>query len=171
VAKAAGDLVSALEPGLYRATVRGVADQIVMVTDAEDGWTMTEIARATGHALSDITDARPLIVLDLVSSQVDYLRHALNRWIEWSSLTDEKRTLAGLLGQIEAQTRPTRIPEPGVWGVVEAGIPSHTLRRKFVRLDSPTRSVWVWIDADGSSSARFIWDSLIDPTLIREGLS
>jgi len=165
--------VSALEPGLYRATVRGVADTIVMLTDAQtdDPWVSMLAHRASAvrwrwHEHMHITDARPLIVLDVVSSQVDYLRHALKRWIEWSSLTDEKRTLDGLLSQIEAQTKPARIPEPGLWGVVEASSVTYSGRRNYVRTEPrPHSSDWQ------GSHGRCPWANLIDPVLIREGVT
>jgi hypothetical protein len=63
--------------------------------------------------------------------------------------------------QIEAQTKPVRIPEPGLWGVVEAS------------WDVTVRTVWVhdrfgWASHSGQTVP---WVDLIDPTLVREGVA
>jgi len=68
---------------------------------------------------------------------------------EWAILTR-------LAVTIEAQVKPARIPEPGLWGVVEAG----SARVKYVRWPNGS-----WRDGGNS----FRWDDLIDPTLICEG--
>jgi hypothetical protein len=66
--------------------------------------------------------------------------------------------------QIEAQTKPPRIPEPGLWAVVEA----HTK-------ENPDRLKWVCLGKDhfrpnDSDEYDRPWDNLIDPVLIREGV-
>jgi hypothetical protein len=58
-----------------------------------------------------------------------------------------------------------RIPEPGLWAVVEA----HTK-------ENPDRLKWVCLGKDhfrpnDSDEYDRTWDDLIDPVLIREGLS
>ena len=66
----------------------------------------------------------------------------------WSWLADE----------IEAQTKPPRIPEPGLWGVVEdsAGdVWICTEPHRWTRIVDGVE--WPWVD-------------LIDPVLIREGV-
>ena len=161
--------MSALNPGLYRATVRGVPDVIVMSQGSADYISLSKVNDHWIHWDAVLRDARPLIVLDLVSSQVDYLRHALNRWIEWSALTDEKRTLDGLLDQIEAQTKPARIPEPGLWGAI---VEAHSLGAKGDRLRWVKGSAgWTNLDATGEYLNWISWDLLIDPILIREGVT
>jgi hypothetical protein len=100
--------VSALEPGLYRATVRGVADQIVMVNDEGNGFTINKIGVCGGHVPSLITDARPLIVLDLSdpAKTVQRLRAVTTKWSYADDIAD----------QIEAQTqvRPSEPSDPAV---------------------------------------------------------
>jgi hypothetical protein len=72
------------------------------------------------------------------------------------------RAATHIADQIEEQTRPARIPEPGIWGIVEASISVDPKRRKYVR-----HSAGTWF-----SMARglFEWDDLIDPVLVREGV-
>jgi hypothetical protein len=69
--------------------------------------------------------------------------------------------LAPMADQIEAQTKPPRIPEPGLWSVVEAGAGRIPIRR------------WVhheegWWVADTGDRLR--WEDLEDPVLIRDGI-
>ena len=147
-----------LEPGLWKATVRGVANQIVLVGSA-----CYVHIDSTGHLMTlsskayPVTDARPLTVLDL----------------------DDPRRLqrlvrdAGLIGladqievQIKVQIKPARIPEPGLWGVVRASIPSHEDPSPWVR---DAHGVRPWASLAGYAPQR--WDDLIDPILLREGVS
>ena len=77
--------------------------------------------------------------------------------------------------QVEARTpKPARIEEPGLWGVVEATFLNQRTRQPFLR-DNIKENVgggWVAIyGPPGTDKRRVDWDSLIDPTLIREGLS
>jgi hypothetical protein len=74
------------------------------------------------------------------------------------------KKLGVIADQIEAQTRPPRIEEPGLWGVVEArpgeSMPCcpHEWVRRGDRWHCPVH---------GYAS----WDVLVDPVLIRAGLS
>jgi hypothetical protein len=100
----------------------------------------------------DIADIRPLVVLD--APQVDLLTAAtFLRNGGWGALAD----------QIEEQTKPTRIPEPGRWGVVEAGIAGGVQRWHYVRRADDG----YWYTLRGAQRR---WDELIDPVLIREGV-
>ena len=153
--------MSALEPGLYRATVRGVADVIVLVAESGFGHTM-EMYSGDGrfpeyfHGPEKIADAIPLIMLDL-----DYIRlenYGLPAVL--GALHRDHRTL-NIAQQVEAQTKPARIPEPGLWGVVEA---------KVAAVYGPCN--WVkdeygWVSHSGVTVK---WDLLIDPILIRAGV-
>ena len=147
--------MSALEPGLYRATVRGVKDVTVMVDGSTQIHTLTLVRDVWGNDYSthhehQVTNARPLIVLNLegysAPSFVTRLRAA-----GFDTIPD----------QIEAQTKPARIPEPGLWGVVEA---------KVAAVYGPCN--WVkdeygWVSHSGVTVK---WDLLIDPILIRAGV-
>lgn len=119
-----------------------------------------------GDGSGYVTDVHPIVVLDLDGIDLIQLCNALARWKSWSSMTSEHQMLERLLAQIKAQAQPPRIPEPGLWGVVEAV--SNVLpdgRCEYVRRDIEDPS---WEDGSGDY---FSWDDLIDPTLIREGLS
>ena len=149
--------MSALEPGFYTATVEGVPDILIMITDdGGSGWTTRKVPDTPygtyGHGPADFTDARPLIVLDLSDRHrreyvLEILRAARHGWTH------------DVADQIEAQTKPARIPEPGLWGVVEAG-GYRWVRYSLAGYDD-------WVDLLGKQNE---WDVLIDPTLIREGV-
>ena len=99
--------------------------------------------------------ARPLIVLDMKGMNptpilTGFLREVGYDW---------------LAAQIEAQTKPARIPEPGLWGVVEAGLKTYDVgvRYQWVRHEN------YWMSRSFSAPAE--WANLIDPTLTREGVN
>ena len=158
--------MSALEPGrFYKATVEGVPDVVIMITDDYDrGFTARQVPDVPngtyGHAPEDITDAYPLIVLDL-EDPADYA--ATLRQI---GLHTEGIRLRNIANQIEAQTKPTRIEEPGLWGVVEAS--STYLHERLPYIHTEKYGPWAWT-TQGRGSVT--WADIIDPTLIREGLS
>lgn len=141
-----------LERGIYKATVNGVTDQIVM----SDGVGAAACAAPLGGFLGftygeAITDARPLTIIDLGERQhreyvLDILRQPRHDWTN------------AVVDQIEAQTRPARIPEPG-WGEkVRAWTAGNGHEREFLRYkvgDPDFR----W--ADGCEQYR--WADLIDP--------
>ena len=151
-----------LKPGLYRANVRGERDVVVLVDDDGTGFTVKQPSGAYLHPGGHVTDARPLIVIEAPEDARDnhfprlvaYLRNG-----GWDLTAD----------QIEAQTKPARIPEPGLWGVVEAyEFPDRRgARRTFIHTCSEPD--WPW-GADGDTN-HWKWDDLIDPTLIREGVN
>jgi hypothetical protein len=137
-----------LKPGLYKATVRGVADQIVMV-HATTGCTVDLIGGSTAHQLHRIYDARPLIVLDTNPITAAAVAQILR-----------VNGYAGIGDQILDQTKPPRIPEPGLYGVVEA------------RRNRNPRDTWLRT-RHGWSNGYFVrnWADIDDPTLIREGIN
>lgn len=67
-----------------------------------------------------------------------------------------------LAGQLEAQLPKPRIPEPGLWGVVEASISGSPEIRAWVR------GIDWWVRL--SDGAGIGWRHLLDPTLIRDGI-
>jgi hypothetical protein len=140
------------------ATVRGVKDQRVMRDDEGDWHTVKQIGDYGFHPANEVTDIRPLVVLDLEdpAETVRHLRAAYSPWDVVDHVADA----------IEAQTNPPRIPEPGLWGVVTARVDytndSPATRYKFVRTQPQ-----LWIAERGG---QYEWDDLIDPVLIREGI-
>lgn len=73
--------------------------------------------------------------------------------------------IRSLAEQITRQTKPPRIPEPGLWGVVEAG-DEGLKRRTWVRVPENTAGN-NWTSTDGWAR---VWDELIDPVLVRDGI-
>ena len=113
--------MSALKPGLYRATVRGVpGDCTVMVGDDGNSTFALDIAGNVRRCYV-FTDARPLIVLDLSDAPMEYTSGtpAVISWLRMSADGEHgagrRDLLLWLAGQIEEQTKPARIsqPEPG----------------------------------------------------------
>jgi hypothetical protein len=99
---------------------------------------------------------RPLIVLDMKGMSptpilTGFLREQGYDW---------------LASQIEAQTEPARIPEPGLWGVVEASSKWFDGRREYVRIRPTLGTKGEWHGEHGAAE----WSVLIDPILIREGV-
>jgi hypothetical protein len=96
----------------------------------------------------DLRTANPHVSReDVLSHLIETLRGAV--WLSCNRLA----------GQIEAQTKPTRIPEPGKYGVVrdKHGVEWVTYgQHRWVQLDQGLRD-WPWVDIE-------------DPTLVREGL-
>jgi len=116
-----------------------------------------------------VTDVRPLVVLDLEDYSgeraVNYLRNLAqeSRDVMGNAPSPRGKLALRIADQIEAQTKPPRIPEPGLWGVVEACVPgiptSHWVHHEEGR----------WVPDTGVPFAE--WDDLIDPTLVREGVT
>ena len=113
-----------------------------------------------GLIADQIENPSPLIVLDLCEGvRRDYvleiLRAARHGWTH------------DVADQIEAQTKPARIPEPGLYGVVYAHALGAQIRQLFIKVLEDESLCWIDVeDATGVD-----WDDLIDPTLVREGLS
>jgi hypothetical protein len=144
--------VSALEPSLYRATINDKADVIVMKGRDEAAYLTSTGHLATRRITSvPLTNARPLIVLDLED----------HGQVNASNLAQVLREdgYPRLADQIEAQTKPARIPEPGLWGVVKAGYAAGV-------------SEWVKREDGWQSRSGTVrpWIDLKDPVLIRKGV-
>ena len=140
-----------LKPGLYLATVNGMADVIVTV---ENGVGTTTSQRGRRHtAVSLITDARPVIVLDL------------SAWISDAQLVTDLRALhvwscTHIADQIEAQTKPARIPEPKNVGslVTASRVGGDGSDRVWTRFSNARTDCWI----DSLAHVRS-WSDLTDP--------
>jgi hypothetical protein len=153
--------MSNYEPGTVAvATVRGVTNvRVFRIRDHHDvvRWvTADNLNGWLGHHDSDVTDVRPLVVLDLeltdaaAAALVSDLREC-----NWRAVAN----------QIETQTKPPRIPEPtGFAPVVEAGVNQHDERLRWYR-----NMAGSWTPSVRSEYARD-WDDLVDPVLVRDGI-
>ena len=118
------------------------------------------------HRDESVTDIRPQVPLDLDGYSgeraVNYLRNLARESRDVMGNTPSPRGKLALLiaDQIEAQTKPKRIPEPGQFGVVEAGGDHSPGRHKWVRQGD----LW-W-----NGAAWTTWETLTDPVLVREGV-
>ena len=151
------------EPGTVAvATVRGVPNVRVMLLGASDypeKWASgTPVHDARLHEERDVTDVRPLVVLDLVDvapasftppSAAEaslWLRRLADKW-GGSCAADVARAIAD---QIEAQTKPPKPAEPtGLGAVVEAED-----GRKYVRT---AKTDFPWVDAANPGENAYHW--------------
>jgi len=130
-----------------------------------EGW--VSATGQTGPLAGDdvVTDVRPLVVLDLDSldtaapDQDETVAQYVVRTLRGPAHGSATRN--AIADQIEAQTKPPRIPEPGKYGIVKAS------------LSGDYRSDWVnegkhWVGLDHTIVAK--WDDLVDPALVREGV-
>jgi hypothetical protein len=158
--------MSTYEPGTVAvATVRGVPNVRVLRSggDRESFWIApTRTCGDRYHADSEVTDIRPLVVLDLDAGEVAGLMGVLS-WSADGMVQVHPALCRKVADQIEQQTKPPRIPEPGLWGVVEAGVREHDQRLRWVRLGDNYRP-------DDRDEYDRLWCDLIDPTLVRPGI-
>ena len=153
-------MTTAPSPGLYRATVRGVpGESIVMVGDG-GSFTFSLDTEGNVRRCYVFTDARPLIVLDL-EDPAETVRHMRSESASW----DEIELIAD---QIEAQTKPARIPEPEHIGarITAASGKAPDIAEVMPWTRFSTILLANWIDGAGR---RRQWGELIDPILIRGG--
>ena len=78
--------------------------------------------------------------------------------------SDGCSVIRSLAEQIESKTKPPRIPEPGLWGVVREGVDGDT----YVRESFGTVRQWSRL---GGQGLFVTWDEINNPTLIREGVT
>lgn len=133
-----------LIPGrFYKATVSGVPDIVIQIDKDGDAITADRVADTFTHDPRSVTNARPLIVLDPESDQVrNFLRvHGEDR--------SGSYILTNLARQIEAQTKPPRVPEPGLWGVVEASINGQRFRQFYLRDNLKVNAGGGWVAGRG----------------------
>jgi hypothetical protein len=140
------------KPGtVAKATVRGVKGVRVMRLNYA-AWVTAEILDGSKvHGDSEVTDVRPLVVLD--APQVD-----LNAAAEILRISG----FSAIADQIKAQTKHPRIPEPGLWGVVRDGSGDVYIRDSVV-----AKYQWSRVGGDGLACK---WDEVANPVLVREGV-
>jgi hypothetical protein len=151
------------KPGtVAKATVRGVPDVTVFAFVAGTWVSGEDVEGTRVHGALRVTDVRPLVVLDIedagLSGSYDVRR--INLLEHLRKGTNVAQHLADL---IEAQTKPPRIPEPGLWGVVEA--PTQRGGYVWQWVHHPKD---VWLNAEGDSCP---WAKLVDPVLVRDGVT
>lgn len=118
----------------------------------------------------EIHSVRPLTVLDL--SDPKRAAYVLRQTASRAAGHMSPDLVKAIADQIEDQTKPLRIPEPGLYAVVEAGSFRHNIERTSwfhdgKGLDLAFGAGWDWVDGRGN---RAIWSALIAPELIRPGI-
>ena len=161
------------EPGTVAvATVRGVPNVRVIRIQPIAGATWVTPLPVAGdlarHWDEDVTDIRLLVVLDLddPAATVEYLKEATDGFDKaahgmdaWSGREPIRRVWA----QIEAQTKPPRIPEPGLWGVVR-----DATGEEWVRTGPTQHTSYEWLNTETADSDD--WAGIKAPTLVRPGV-
>ena len=152
------------------ATVRGVPDVRVFRVQNIDGWVDESGYAHTPEGIgldtrTPVTDVRPLVVLDVPDPR--RLWADLGAAIEACGNSGVSDRLSAVRDHLEPQTKPPRIPEPGLWGVVKA-------RGPLGENESPNEDEWVRTDdivwRSRVTGWGACWDQLIDPTLVRDGI-
>ena len=133
-----------------------------------DGETWREYG-AQFACVNSPTSISPLFVLDIAdpAALVEYLKVATDGFDKAAHGMDAwagRGPIREVWAQIETQVKAARIPEPGLWGVVEAAVETHgRTRGRFVR---DTADTWACLDWPGD----YGWTYLIDPILVRPGI-
>lgn len=155
--------MSEYQPGIVAvATVRGVPNVRVFRLPEGDWAHAAEVPGSDTNMFNDIseaeqvTDVRPLVVLDPADEHVAGFLRSAGASVYYTH---------DVVRQIEAQTKPPRIPEPGLWGVVEAtweagdgkGLRCHWIHNHYG-----------WVSEVHDLTKK--WDDLDRPTLVREGV-
>jgi hypothetical protein len=163
--------MSDYKPGTVAvATVRGTEEARSVKCDDGLWVTVETIDGCRWHSEADLTDIRPLVVLDF-GYWTPECPGLVAEWIAKKARGDRDCTSAALMvaQEIEEQTappKPPRIPEPGLWGVVSAHVNGkHGPQATYKWAHAP----WGW-EAIGSTQATRKWEDLIDPVLVREGV-
>jgi hypothetical protein len=162
------------EPGtVATATVHGIEDVRIFRASAsaknDTGfWVANRPSPLTVPKDEEVTDVRPLVVLDPEdrSSAARLLQAYGDQYTTWTPDLDGPN-VDRLQDALRSLTKPPRIPEPGLWGVVEAQTAKRRESLAYVR----TPHGWTRVGGNLGDICDFAWESLIDPTLIREGLS
>lgn len=102
------------------------------------------------------TDITPVGVINIEGPEVERLTNLYCDHVSQGCLPSTAMRAA-----LRAMLQPPRIPEPGTWGVVEAGS-NHPGRTEWVRHPNGR-----WVNGEGITRA---WASLTDPVRIRPGI-
>lgn len=168
------------EPGTVAvATVRGVPNVRVMRQEGESHhrWTLPgPIGEESYLKLieydHDVTDIRPLIVLDLPADRANLIGAlmdcAVNPNLQVGVGTDLDELADMLVTQIEAQTKPPKPVEPnGLGAVVE-----DATGRTWVRYLRPgTSAPWVWAEAPKNVERLSVWSAIDAVKVLSEGVA
>ena len=161
--------MSEYKPGTVAvATVRGVKNVRVML-DVDGEWlSATIVGGYQFHRDENVTDIRPQVLLDVAEMYDgvgmggwEYVIRALRDRSYRAVFTRED-----IADQIEAQIRPPRIPEPGLWGVVRD---SHGY--EYVRVGRLSDAPWQVLGVAAAEKDRYHrWGDIEDPVLVRKGV-
>lgn len=149
------------EPGTVAvATVGGVEG--IRVSRYDGGWAQLDdpdLFYSDRYSADMVTDIRPLVVLDL-SPHPENVTRLLAQAIEND---DDLIGLKPMLHQIEAQTKPRRIPEPG-WGEkVKARAGDDPKPYEWLRYTTNPNVQCQWVSEFCSPRP---WPDLIDPEAV-----
>ena len=140
---------------IARATVRGVPDVLVMYHGNTWGWTSSVNAGGSlGHGDEQVTDVRPLVVLDPADARCPRLSDVIRGFLTYIGSASARRDLEWIADEIERQTKPPRMVEPG-WGERVVASSGGCPREVWLR-----RADCLWEDASGALAP---WADLIDP--------
>ena len=150
------------------ATVRGVPGVRVFRTasSTDDSFSVWRHAEVKGRWLThpgEVADVRPLVVLDLKAANPHGVPSIVLENLLSTLRNSEYLGCEGVADQIEAQTKPPRIPEPGKYGVVKARTAS---LNRLVQDWVSEGKLWRGLDTGTAVD----WADLLDPVLVREGV-
>lgn len=163
--------MSTYEPGTVAvATVRGVPNvRVFRIRDHHEivRWvTADNLNGWLGHHDSDVTDVRPLVVLDLDSNvnaeRVWLFIEEIKGWIRSGAVENQTggtAELDAITDAIRAALPPPRIPEPG-WGeqVIAHIAGFEANRERWVAVKDGPCQWW-----HSESGRRYAWSDLVDP--------
>jgi hypothetical protein len=156
---------------VYKAMLDSVQDQIIMGAESCLGIGVVCAKPVRGfltHGLDAVEDARPLILLDLFGMHPSYVVKTLRESVSSEPCWHGTPTLQLIANQIEAQTEPAKLEEPGLWGVVTATLAPTDEPTTYVR-ETIRTSGYGWVDLENGCAVD--WTDLINPTLIRAGVT
>lgn len=132
----------------------------------------TKTTVAAPHVPADgFAGVRPLVVIDPDSDED--LTRLLDLYFAGRKQDMKRRAaLQAALREFADPNRTARIEEPATWGVVEASCVHTNKRMKWMRHED--NNWWPFVKYNDGDERRPLpdeWDSLVDPVLIRTGVS